>query len=146
MEGGPGKFWKSANSCIKVFLKDLEEQPHGKVQQLKHISNGHNGFRKKFLRPGKIVEICFFFKGKNPADKLTSPNLIGFQGAAEFCPHHVGHYLGMDTHDTHMVSRSLGLHPGMVITVEPGIYISQSNEKVPERFVVSVLFCMRGVE
>ncbi|XP_074630690.1 xaa-Pro aminopeptidase 3-like isoform X1 [Acropora palmata] len=54
--------------------------------------------------------------------------------AAEFCPHHLGHYLGMDTHDTHMVSRGLGLHPGMVITVEPGIYISEQNDKVPERY------------
>lgn len=53
---------------------------------------------------------------------------------AEFCPHHVGHYLGMDTHDTHMVSRGLGLHPGMVITIEPGIYISADNTKVPERY------------
>lgn len=53
---------------------------------------------------------------------------------AEFCPHHVGHYLGMDTHDTHMVSRGLGLHPGMVITIEPGIYISADNTNVPERY------------
>lgn len=33
-----------------------------------------------------------------------------------------------------MVSRGLGLHPGMVITVEPGIYISEQNDKVPERY------------
>ena len=46
----------------------------------------------------------------------------------------MGHYLGMDTHDTHMVSRGLGLHPGMVITIEPGIYISADNTNVPERF------------
>ena len=59
--------------------------------------------------------------------------VVRFQRAAEFCPHHLGHYLGMDTHDTHMVSRGLGLHPGMVITVEPGIYISEQNDKVPER-------------
>lgn len=48
----------------------------------------------------------------------------------------MGHYLGMDTHDTHLVSRGLGLHPGMVITVEPGIYISEDNKNVPERFVI----------
>ena len=41
----------------------------------------------------------------------------------------------MDTHDTHLVSRSLGLHPGMVITLEPGIYISADSGNVPERFV-----------
>ncbi|CAH3025515.1 unnamed protein product [Porites evermanni] len=56
------------------------------------------------------------------------------RAASEFCPHHVGHYLGMDTHDTHLVSRGLGLHPGMVITVEPGIYISADNSEVPERY------------
>ena len=60
----------------------------------------------------------------------------GFQAAAEFCPHSVGHYLGMDTHDTHLVSKGLGLHPGMVITVEPGIYISENNKNVPERFAI----------
>lgn len=40
----------------------------------------------------------------------------------------------MDTHDTHLVSRGLGLHPGMVVTVEPGIYISADNSEVPERY------------
>ena len=62
-----------------------------------------------------------------------------FQAAAEFCPHSVGHYLGMDTHDTHLVSKGLGLHPGMVITVEPGIYISENNVNVPERFAILFL-------
>ena len=45
----------------------------------------------------------------------------------------------MDTHDTHLVSKGLGLHPGMVITVEPGIYISENNENVPERFAILFL-------
>ena len=64
--------------------------------------------------------------------------LFGFQAASEFCPHHVGHYLGMDTHDTHLVSRGLGLHPGMVITVEPGIYISADNSEFPERSAITI--------
>ena len=43
-------------------------------------------------------------------------------------PHHVGHYLGLDTHDTVMVDRNTELVPGMVVTIEPGLYIpSQSN-------------------
>ena len=44
----------------------------------------------------------------------------------------------MDTHDTHLVSRGLGLHPGMVITVEPGIYISADNSEVPERSAITI--------
>ena len=47
----------------------------------------------------------------------------------------MGHYLGMDTHDTHLVSRSLDLHPGMVSPVDPGIYIYEGNKKVSERLV-----------
>ncbi|KAL0625428.1 hypothetical protein AAY473_004481 [Plecturocebus cupreus] len=39
--------------------------------------------------------------------------------ARKYCPHHVGHYLGMDVHDTPDMPRSLPLQPGMVITIEP---------------------------
>ncbi|KAJ1679661.1 aminopeptidase [Spiromyces aspiralis] len=38
-------------------------------------------------------------------------------------PHHLAHYLGLDVHDTPDMSRSQPLKPGMVVTVEPGIYI-----------------------
>lgn len=42
------------------------------------------------------------------------------QAARRYCPHHVGHYLGMDVHDTPELSRSQPLQPGMAITIEPG--------------------------
>lgn len=56
------------------------------------------------------------------------------KAARQFCPHHVGHYLGMDVHDTPELSRSQPLQPGMVITIEPGLYISEDNRSCPERF------------
>lgn len=52
----------------------------------------------------------------------------------EFCPHHVSHYLGMDIHDTPTISRQRLLEPGMIFTVEPGIYISTNNSSVPKEF------------
>ncbi|OQR72237.1 putative Xaa-Pro aminopeptidase 3-like [Tropilaelaps mercedesae] len=55
---------------------------------------------------------------------------IGYQ----FCPHHVSHYLGMDVHDTPLISRKEKLCPGMVVTIEPGIYIPQDNIDVPIRY------------
>lgn len=40
-----------------------------------------------------------------------------------FYPHSLGHWLGMDTHDTSTISHDQGMKPGVVLTVEPGLYI-----------------------
>ncbi|MEG1002507.1 MAG: aminopeptidase P family protein [Clostridium sp.] len=41
--------------------------------------------------------------------------------------HSIGHSLGLDTHDIDNPGRDTVLEPGMVYTVEPGIYISEEN-------------------
>lgn len=54
-----------------------------------------------------------------------------------FYMHRIGHWLGMDVHDVgdYKVGEEWRvLEPGMVMTVEPGIYISQDNKKVPEKW------------
>ncbi|XP_058809545.1 xaa-Pro aminopeptidase 3 isoform X2 [Phymastichus coffea] len=51
-----------------------------------------------------------------------------------YCPHHVGHYLGMDVHDTPKISRSIRVQPGMIVTVEPGIYVNPKNQYAPLEF------------
>jgi Xaa-Pro aminopeptidase len=56
------------------------------------------------------------------------------QRAYALCPHHVSHYLGMDVHDTGLVSRGVRLEPGMVVTVEPGVYVDERNTDVPAEF------------
>ncbi|XP_076387021.1 xaa-Pro aminopeptidase 3 [Megachile rotundata] len=57
-----------------------------------------------------------------------------FSAIHAYCPHHVSHYLGMDIHDTGKISRNLKLQSGMIITVEPGIYVSQKNPFAPAEF------------
>uniref|UniRef100_A0A182Q3P5 Aminopeptidase P N-terminal domain-containing protein n=1 Tax=Anopheles farauti TaxID=69004 RepID=A0A182Q3P5_9DIPT len=69
--------------------------------------------------------------------KLIPAGLSGLElsrAAYKFCPHHVSHYLGMDVHDTPLISRNMQLQPGMVCTVEPGIYIPKDKTDVPAEF------------
>lgn len=54
----------------------------------------------------------------------------------QFYMHGLGHYLGLDVHDVgnyKIDGEDRPLKPGMVITVEPGIYISQDSN-VPEKY------------
>ena len=62
----------------------------------------------------------------------------------EFCPHHVSHYLGLDVHDTALVSRNIPLREGMVITVEPGIYIPK-NPPLNSTYLAKVPAHFRGI-
>lgn len=51
--------------------------------------------------------------------------------------HRIGHWLGMDVHDVgdyKVDGQWRVLEPGMVMTVEPGIYISPDNEAVAKKW------------
>ncbi|CAA2972654.1 intermediate cleaving peptidase 55, mitochondrial [Olea europaea var. sylvestris] len=48
-------------------------------------------------------------------------------------PTNIGHYLGMDVHDCSTISYDRTLKPGVVITIEPGVYIP-SDFDGPERY------------
>ena len=50
--------------------------------------------------------------------------------------HNTGHWLGLDVHDSGRYrdgAESRPLEPGMVLTVEPGLYFGAEDERVPER-------------
>jgi Xaa-Pro aminopeptidase len=69
-------------------------------------------------------------KGKVPA-------LIKEGAYRKFFMHRTGHWLGMDVHDVgdYKVGEQWRvLEPGMVLTVEPGIYIPAGSKGVPKRW------------
>lgn len=75
---------------------------------------------------GYLKEIGFIPKHVSGVDLARA--------AYKFCPHHVSHYLGMDVHDTPSISRGVSLAPGMVFTIEPGVYIGKDRRDVPQEF------------
>lgn len=40
-----------------------------------------------------------------------------------YYPHSVGHWIGMDTHDVPSISGHTPLKDGVVLTIEPGLYL-----------------------
>lgn len=69
---------------------------------------------------------------KEECEKLFNRNISNAEMETLY-PHHVGHWIGLDLHDIHSVSKNIKLTKGMALTVEPGLYIPDSP-KFPEAF------------
>ncbi|HEX8722567.1 MAG TPA: Xaa-Pro aminopeptidase [Pyrinomonadaceae bacterium] len=55
----------------------------------------------------------------------------------KFYMHRLGHYLGMDVHDAgayHLDGKPRPVEPGFVMTVEPGVYVAEDAEGVPDEY------------
>jgi Xaa-Pro aminopeptidase len=98
----------------------------------------------RLLKPGLPVE-----QYQNDVDKIMSRalkdlGLLRGQGDEStyrtYFPHAVSHGLGVDVHDSLGSPRTL--QPGMVLTVEPGIYIPE--EKIGVRIEDDILITEKG--
>lgn len=56
----------------------------------------------------------------------------------KYFPHGIGHYMGLDVHDQNPYKDNKGkeipLKAGMVLTIEPGIYLPKDDKKVPKKY------------
>ena len=63
--------------------------------------------------------------------------LIAEKKYMQFYMHNLGHYLGIDVHDAgryYFKGESRPAEVGMVMTIEPGLYISPDTSRIPEGF------------
>ena len=72
--------------------------------------------------------------------KGKTKDLIKKKAYEKYYMHGVGHYLGLDTHDAgryftdHQAKDSRPFAPGMVLTVEPGIYVPPEDKSAPAKY------------
>ncbi|XP_053662653.1 xaa-Pro aminopeptidase 3-like [Anopheles marshallii] len=152
------------NQIVKggeLILMDAGCEYHGYTSDITRtwpvdgkFSDAHRVLYEVLLQVQKELLDCLQYQGGETLDqlfdtmcskigkylqeiKLIPSSLSGLElsrAAYKFCPHHVSHYLGMDVHDTPLISRNIRLCPGMVCTVEPGIYIPTHKLDVPSEF------------
>lgn len=65
-------------------------------------------------------------------------DLVAANRHRKYYPHGIGHYLGMDVHDAGLyyskAKEPKVLEPGMVFTIEPGIYIPYDDQEAAEKY------------
>lgn len=124
------------------------------------ISNGAMSKRQKAVFQAVIAVQKAAFKLLKPGvtlkdyeakvDKIMAKHLVALgllededdkQKLKKYYPHLASHFLGLDTHDAADYDRPL--EPGMVLTVEPGIYIP--GENIGIRVEDDVLITEKGV-
>jgi Xaa-Pro aminopeptidase len=119
-----GEFTERQREVYNVVLKALNETT-------------------KAIKPGvpfsKLNEVC-----KNVL--IEGCRLLGIikedSEISKYYYHGVSHFLGLDTHD--VGERNVDLKPGMVLTVEPGLYIEE--EKIGIRIEDNVVVTETGHE
>ncbi len=122
-----GKFSDEQRAIYEVVLKS-------QVAAIEHIKPGVT-----FLSIHEVAlkEIC---KGLLEIGLLdgTVESIIEEGTYKRFFMHKTGHWLGLDVHDQGVYGASDGssrvLEPGMVTTVEPGIYVAADDETVEARW------------
>jgi Xaa-Pro aminopeptidase len=105
-----------------------------------------HSFALSLLKPGVTLRSFETEVDRAMARQLKSLALINDDNdkkqLKKYYPHLTSHFLGLDTHD--VADYDLPLTPGMVLTVEPGIYVAK--ESIGVRLEDDVLVTPDGVE
>ena len=121
-----GKYSKEQRALYDIVLA----AQHAAIEQVKpgnHWNDPHEAAIKVIIQG--LIDIGIL-KGKLETN-------IKKETYRDFYMHRTGHWLGMDVHDVgdyKVDDEWRVLEPGMVLTVEPGLYISADHEKIAKKW------------
>jgi Xaa-Pro aminopeptidase len=121
-----GKFTRSQQAIYEIVLNANKEV-------IKMVRPGES-FMRLHERATEIVSDGLIQLGLLPGDRKE---VIEKETYKKFFMHRTGHWLGMDVHDAgryKVQDEWRKLEPGMVFTVEPGIYIPAGTEDTSEEY------------
>ncbi len=121
-----GRFSEPQKALYELVLK-AQLAAIDKVRPGNHWNDPHQAAVRVITRG--LVELGLL-KGR-------VPTLIKKEAYRRFYPHRTGHWLGMDVHDVgdyKVDGQWRLLEPGMVLTVEPGLYIPAGSKGVARKW------------
>ena len=110
-------------TCVNGYWSDLTRtapvgSPKPEVEQILDVAMKAQQAAVDGIRPGVTA---------NHIDALAR-DLIAAKGLSSFFTHHTGHHVGFRYHDPGFLilpGESSKLEPGMVLTIEPGVYVPE---------------------
>jgi Xaa-Pro aminopeptidase len=123
----------------------ISGEPSARQQAVYDAVVAVQGYAFSLLKPGVIFrdyeEDVVAYMGEKLRE-LGLIKTINEESVRQYFPHATSHYLGLNTHDVGDYERPL--EPGVVMTVEPGIYIAE--EGIGIRIEDDVLITTEGIE
>jgi Xaa-Pro aminopeptidase len=118
-------------------------QPSSRQQAIHQAVLDVQRFAIGLLKPGVMLREYEHQAAQYLGEKLHELGLvtsIDNESIRQFCPHAMSHYLGLNVHDIGDYDRAL--EPGVVLTVEPGIYVR--DEAIGVRIEDNILITEHG--
>ncbi len=110
-------------TCVNGYWSDLSRtiavgHPHAEVAEILDIARAAQQAAIDAIRPGVSAGYV----------DATARDKIAAHGLSSFFTHHTGHHVGFRYHDPGFLilpRESAVLEPGMVVTIEPGVYVHE---------------------